>query len=990
MDVYILGAGKPFLGKKPSALKNILYNKNVLGWQIQTYKESIKIDNLNFLGGYNVKSIIKKFPSLNITIISNWNQNSILNSFLKSPFSKNSAFVNYADTIFRKETITRMTNYKEDIVVCIDSLWLNRYPSRAIKDRKKAEKIRISKNKIVEFTGLIYFKENIIDFIRTNQKKIQGKNLIDLINFFKKNNYKINYHDVYGEWAEFNSPKDVAQFILGTKAETLERLKPFAKNYSLAEQIFFTVKEWKKNKKKILKNIKEKFINKKIIIRSSSKNEDNWSNSKAGLFESLPDIEVNSEKKLIYSINKVLQSYKSLKIEDEQILVQEYLNKIKISGVIFTCSLETGAPYYYLNFDDLSNSTSSVTSGITNELRMIVLFKLKYKLIKEIDVNLFKVIKTIKEIEGLLNYDKLDIEFAVTKNNKIYILQVRPIAVDHSNYEIDQLDLENKLKQNVVYFQRKNKINSFPYGNKKIFANMPDWNPAEIIGSRPKPLALSLYKYLITDEIWAIQRNDFGYQDLNYFPLVSAFAGQPYVDVNASLNSFIPKNLKSKTKIKLANAYLSILSENQYLHDKIEFEIAITIWTPDFFKIASNRLKKYGITNREIIELESELIKITQNALIRLNKDIKPIKLLTKNRRKFISKKIPIIDKIYYLTKDCKINGCLPFAHAARAGFVSKILLKSFVDSNYITNIRKIKFLNFIKTISGNFSQDIEKYNNKKIKLSELVKKYGHLRPGTYEISAEAYWENPEKYFDNKNLKRSKKQNFIFNKNEISGFKIFLNEIKSNISVNDFILYLSNAIKTREYIKFEFTKNISLVLDLIVELKSFLKLSRSDLSFLEINDIIKLKTNEITIEEIRKKIKIRKGEYNYTQMIELPFMIKEKNDFYCFEKNNLDPNFITLNKIEANIQHLKKQNLGKIHGKIVLISQADPGYDWIFNQGVLGLITKYGGANSHMAIRAAENNLPSVIGVGEKLYDQLINAKRVLLDCENKIINILC
>ena len=35
---------------------------------------------------------------------------------------------------------------------------------------------------------------------------------------------------------------------------------------------------------------------------------------------------------------------------------------------------------------------------------------------------------------------------------------------------------------------------------------MPDWNPAEIIGIKPKPLALSLYKGLITDSIWSQQR----------------------------------------------------------------------------------------------------------------------------------------------------------------------------------------------------------------------------------------------------------------------------------------------------------------------------------------------------------------------------------------------------------------------------------------------------------------------------------------------------
>ena len=42
-------------------------------------------------------------------------------------------------------------------------------------------------------------------------------------------------------------------------------------------------------------------------------------------------------------------------------------------------------------------------------------------------------------------------------------------------------------------------IKPYPYlfGKKTIFGIMPDWNPAEIIGIRPKPLALSLYKDLL-------------------------------------------------------------------------------------------------------------------------------------------------------------------------------------------------------------------------------------------------------------------------------------------------------------------------------------------------------------------------------------------------------------------------------------------------------------------------------------------------------------
>ena len=35
-------------------------------------------------------------------------------------------------------------------------------------------------------------------------------------------------------------------------------------------------------------------------------------------------------------------------------------------------------------------------------------------------------------------------------------------------------------------------------GRRTVYGVMPDWNPAEIIGIRPKPLSLSLYR-IVTD-----------------------------------------------------------------------------------------------------------------------------------------------------------------------------------------------------------------------------------------------------------------------------------------------------------------------------------------------------------------------------------------------------------------------------------------------------------------------------------------------------------
>ena len=52
---------------------------------------------------------------------------------------------------------------------------------------------------------------------------------------------------------------------------------------------------------------------------------------------------------------------------------------------------------------------------------------------------------------------------------------------------------------------------------------MPDWNPAEIIGIKPKPLALSMYRELVTDHVWSENRKIYGYHDLSQFHLMTTF-----------------------------------------------------------------------------------------------------------------------------------------------------------------------------------------------------------------------------------------------------------------------------------------------------------------------------------------------------------------------------------------------------------------------------------------------------------------------------------
>ena len=73
---------------------------------------------------------------------------------------------------------------------------------------------------------------------------------------------------------------------------------------------------------------------------------------------------------------------------------------------------------------------------------------------------------------------------------------------------------------------------------------MPDWDPAEILGTKPRPLAISLYRELITDHIWSQNRESYGFKELSQFHLMTNFYGTPFVDVRIDFNSWIPKKLR--------------------------------------------------------------------------------------------------------------------------------------------------------------------------------------------------------------------------------------------------------------------------------------------------------------------------------------------------------------------------------------------------------------------------------------------------------------
>ena len=96
---------------------------------------------------------------------------------------------------------------------------------------------------------------------------------------------------------------------LESKADTILKLKKYNLNFLIPETYVFKTDEWRISKKQIIKDIQKKF-KKKIVVRSSSFDEDSENQSQAGKYLSILGVNPNNKKKLEISINKVIDSYK--------------------------------------------------------------------------------------------------------------------------------------------------------------------------------------------------------------------------------------------------------------------------------------------------------------------------------------------------------------------------------------------------------------------------------------------------------------------------------------------------------------------------------------------------------------------------------------------------------------------------------------------------------------------------------------------------------
>ncbi len=803
-------------------------------------------------------------------------------------------------------------------------------------------------------------------------EKLSPKNIVDALN---RDNVS-------------NKP---CQNLISTKANTLLALQEQLMLSKIEPIAVFTVGQFQANSSLITKQVQEQFAHSPIVVRSSSTYEDAFESSNAGHFHSVLNVNADDPMAILSAFSQVIDSYRENAGPDQQILVQRQTTDVILSGVVFTRDIQRNRPYYVINYDD-NGSTDSVTSGLGGSVVWI-----SHDVEESSIPSQWKcLVFAVREIEQILTDMLLDIEFAITSSKQVVIFQVRPLAAGYKfgrKSNVDMLKVEKKKQQ--IFYQ------SLCEQGLSLFSDMAFWNPSEIIGDNPKNLDFSLYQYIITSHAWNDGLVTMGYSPVNS-DLMVKFGNKPYISLDLSFRALTPADLSRELQEKLCRYYVRNLRENRSSHDKIEFEIVLNCF---HFSIDKSllELEANGFTHDEAACVRKALFRLTRAILLEypdiLERDLHALKQLEQIRLSVEEQlqNTPVrtggqlANSIKTLLNSLNQYGTPHFSRQARCAFMAKSFCISLMKEHYITSEEYHLFLSSIQTVAAEFERDFRAFTKGKLPEGQFLSRYGHLRAGTYDIRSKRY-DQMDFITEHvswgitvpPNGEEVQKPEPMLSPVEV--WKALNDYGLEDISYDSFLFFLKTSLEQREYFKFIFTKTLSYAIELIKELGQTADIPVKDLSYLEVPEILSAEYYPpVGLHDFWGMIiEKRKEQYKKRSELILPSVIGSAADFDFIENTGARPNFVTEKSVTAFTLVLEDMDTDDISGKIVVLEKADPGYDWIFSKNIAGLITKYGGAASHMAIRCAEFSIPAAIGCGESIYHYVKSTAQLTLDCKHE------
>jgi glutamine kinase len=736
-------------------------------------------------------------------------------------------------------------------------------------------------------------------------------------------------------------------------------------SYAIPEFISFSVDEFESDATSIVERAASRFGEKRVFVRSSKRGEDAIDSAAHGLYLSVGYIRADESAKLKRAIEAVIASYAQPRAHDRVLLQVSIENVVAALGA--TSESDLHIPRYSTVSFAKTESSAAVTAG-TVSLKSYVLNGDIAQTPQAWPASVRNALSWVIQLSDRAA-TALELEMAQDSQGTLWLLQVRPISFVASH----QVS-ETAFSRSNFFRSVSEAVNRVLADESTVLSLMSDWNPAELIGERPRKLAADLFDYFIAKKTWYQARIALGYAAICTEPLLDWVAGRPYVNVRRSCSSLLPYGVTREMAEPYLRSAIARLRSDPTMHDKVESKLYLSAF-------ASNHY------NRFILSEAGFEHSAVRSWLDRLNAHAKL--LLLGRYEEFCSSEIG--DAVAACEQSvAAISNCLslrialetirahvfvPFAKVARLAFLAHSAVGS-VDQERSRLQIEIAALHAhcaaVRLRDGSL--------DKRVKLA---------RPGTFDIRI-AIREQTESALGAISAPGSIAKGAAIT-------EVFDRIVRdSNSPLHDFDVelvrdFVVSAIVYREHWKDAISHIMATLLERIYALGQSLGVDRETLSHASIEALCDAKVTSNTLCSVALENSLI---YDAQQRIRLPAVLSHRDECFAFVEGEDRPNFLGKGLITGEIlvigaysdEHNRRHELSD---RIVAIESADPGCDWILAHRPRAFVTCFGGPHSHMAMRSAQAKIPCLLGTGKTFFRNLARAKSLVIDFDARDVRML-
>ena len=163
MRVIVIGAGRgkrlmPTTADAPKCFAEI-GGRRLLDWALAAFHTS-GLNQICFIGGYQIDRVKSEYPQFEFRHNSNWEHNNILASLFCAEDLMSEPFICcYSDVLFTADVISRLAASPDDMVLGVDTAWLERYKDRTDHPPDDAEKVTAINGRVTRIDRRIAERE---------------------------------------------------------------------------------------------------------------------------------------------------------------------------------------------------------------------------------------------------------------------------------------------------------------------------------------------------------------------------------------------------------------------------------------------------------------------------------------------------------------------------------------------------------------------------------------------------------------------------------------------------------------------------------------------------------------------------------------------------------------------------------------------------------------------------------------------------------------